>query len=146
MYALKTIKIPVKMHGIFTEHNQESVALNCSSVIVTEPPEDAAVDASDHRDITQYFWEMDQKIEEATLNQDLLSGSGGLQGTPRARQRDSYLGADWGIRWWNAVLVMLLIGIVLPVFYIIYYEKGSEKPSLIANSTQSQTNVSFHST
>ncbi|XP_072258766.1 lysM and putative peptidoglycan-binding domain-containing protein 4 [Pyxicephalus adspersus] len=143
MYALKTIKIPVKVHGIFTEHNEEPDAQN-SHDIVTMSPDDASVSSADNADITQYFQKIDQTIE-AAQNQELFNepfGSGSLQVTLTPRQKDSYLGADWGIRWWNAVLVMLLIGIVLPVFYIIYYERAADKPSLFGNGTHTQTNTS----
>ncbi|KAM5172243.1 lysM and putative peptidoglycan-binding domain-containing protein 4 [Mantella aurantiaca] len=148
MYALKTIKIPVKMHGIFTEHNEEASAQNSTSAThecVTQLAEDVCASSADNMDITQYFQEIDQNIELATQNQERFSDSCSLQVTPIQRQKDSYLGADWGIRWWNAVLVMLLIGIVLPVFYIIYYEKASEKSSPSVNDTLSQTNASTHS-
>ncbi|XP_018415759.1 PREDICTED: lysM and putative peptidoglycan-binding domain-containing protein 4 [Nanorana parkeri] len=151
MYAVKTIKIPVKVHGIFSEHNEEPSTQNSGSVnshgIVTEPTEDASVLSTDKGDITQYFLEIDQNIEKAAQNQELFNesfGSGSPRGTPTPRQKDSYLGADWGIRWWNAVLVMLLIGIVLPVFYIIYYERASEKSSPSINGTHSQLNASTH--
>ncbi|XP_068131208.1 lysM and putative peptidoglycan-binding domain-containing protein 4 [Hyperolius riggenbachi] len=152
MYALKTIKIPVKVHSILTQHHEESSAQNCRSAasldFVTESPDDTSVTTEDSQDITRYFREIDENIEAAAQNQELLSetfdvGSGSLLATPAApRRKYSYLGADWGIQWWNAVLIMLLIGIVLPVFYIIYYEKlGTEKSTHLANTTVSQPNV-----
>lgn len=149
MYAVKTIRIPVKVHGIFTEQNKEPNAQTSRSAdspdVVAEPPDDGRDISEDPRDISQYFQEIDQNIEEATQTQELLGesyGSDGLQVAPLPRQKDSYLGADWGIRWWNAVLVMLLIGIVLPVFYIIYYEKAS--PFHSTNGTASQVNATKH--
>ncbi|XP_077324110.1 lysM and putative peptidoglycan-binding domain-containing protein 4-like [Lithobates pipiens] len=151
MYAVKTIKIPVKVHGIFTEHNEVLDAQTSRSAdshdVVAEPPGDDGNGSEDHRDISQYFQEIDQNIEEASQTQELLGESYGSdcpQVTPVPRPKDSYLGADWGIRWWNAVLAMLLIGIVLPVFYIIYYERSSEKPFHSANGTASQVNASTH--
>ncbi|NWW81915.1 LYSM4 protein, partial [Climacteris rufus] len=41
---------------------------------------------------------------------------------PAAGKREAGNGADCGMQWWNAVFIMLLIGIVLPVFYIIYFK------------------------
>nr|XP_042117750.1 lysM and putative peptidoglycan-binding domain-containing protein 3 [Peromyscus maniculatus bairdii] len=29
---------------------------------------------------------------------------------------------DWGIGWWTAVVIMLIVGIITPVFYLLYYE------------------------
>lgn len=39
-----------------------------------------------------------------------------------AARKDPYYGADWGMRWWTAVAIMLVVGIVTPVFYLLYYE------------------------
>ncbi|KAI2664432.1 hypothetical protein H4Q32_002637 [Labeo rohita] len=39
-----------------------------------------------------------------------------------AQKKDPYYGADWGMRWWTAVAIMLVVGIVTPVFYLLYYE------------------------
>ncbi|XP_056231507.1 lysM and putative peptidoglycan-binding domain-containing protein 3 isoform X2 [Seriola aureovittata] len=38
------------------------------------------------------------------------------------QRKDPYYGADWGMRWWTAVAIMLVVGIVTPVFYLLYYE------------------------
>lgn len=38
------------------------------------------------------------------------------------QKKDPYYGADWGMRWWTAVAIMLVVGIVTPVFYLLYYE------------------------
>lgn len=37
-------------------------------------------------------------------------------------RKDPYYGADWGIGWWTAVVIMLIVGIITPVFYLLYYE------------------------
>lgn len=38
------------------------------------------------------------------------------------KRKDPYYGADWGIGWWTAVVIMVVVGIVTPVFYLLYYE------------------------
>lgn len=38
------------------------------------------------------------------------------------QRKDPYYGADWGIGWWTAVVIMLIVGIITPVFYLLYYE------------------------
>ncbi|CAI9561513.1 unnamed protein product, partial [Staurois parvus] len=96
MYAVKTIKIPVKMHGMFTERGEDPGAQTSANAhdVVAEPPADGDVGSADNRDISQYFREIDQNIEEATQNQELLGepfGSDSLQVTPIPRQKDSYL-------------------------------------------------------
>lgn len=54
-----------------------------------------------------------------------------------APQRYRHIVADCGIQWWNAVFIMLLIGVVLPVFYLVYFkiQATSETPSSILNTT-----------
>ncbi|KAM9313270.1 lysM and putative peptidoglycan-binding domain-containing protein 4 [Gastrophryne carolinensis] len=146
MYALKTIKIPVKVHGILTEQHGELSIQNFRSAdsldIVIESPDEAPVSSTSSRDISRYFHNIDKNIEAAAQKQDLPGdlfdpSMDGLQAPLIPSQKDAHPGSDWGIRWWNAVLIMLLIGVVLPVFYIIYYEKlgASEKSSHSANLT-----------
>lgn len=38
------------------------------------------------------------------------------------QRKDPYYGADWGMGWWTAVAIMLFVGIVTPIFYLLYYE------------------------
>ncbi|XP_040270174.1 lysM and putative peptidoglycan-binding domain-containing protein 4 [Bufo bufo] len=128
MYALKTIKIPVKVHGILTEGHRSADSID----VVIESGDEASVTPTENQDITQYFREIDQNIEAAAQNQELFSdsldlGKGNHHLSTIMKHKEPNLGADWGIRWWNAVCIMLLIGIVLPVFYIIYYETWKEK-------------------
>ncbi|XP_063781757.1 lysM and putative peptidoglycan-binding domain-containing protein 4 [Pseudophryne corroboree] len=139
MYALKIIKIPVKVHGIFTELHAASYTQKGQAVYSEDIVSDPA-SPTENTDITRYFQEIDQDIEAAAQTQDLLSesldpGTDTFQISPR---KNSFsLGADCGIRWWNAVVIMLLIGIVLPVFYILYYEtrKVPEQLQVSANVT-----------
>ncbi|XP_053318354.1 lysM and putative peptidoglycan-binding domain-containing protein 4 [Spea bombifrons] len=128
MYALKTIKIPVKVHGLLTEqHEKLNLQQGVPSASVMESPEEMAFTVSESRDLSRYFQEIDQNIESATQTQDLFSeaivpDTSKYPSSHLLREKDPSSGADWGIRWWNAVFIMLLIGIVLPVFYIIYFK------------------------
>ncbi|XP_066446083.1 lysM and putative peptidoglycan-binding domain-containing protein 4 [Eleutherodactylus coqui] len=147
MYALKTIKIPVKVHSILTERHETNAhqsRADCSIDIAIQSGDEAAVTPTEAMEINHYFQQIDQNIEAAAQNQELLSesldvGLSGSRLSPILRHKAPHLGADWGIRWWNAVCIMLLVGIVLPVFYIIYYEtwKGDEK-SHCANLTMTR--------
>ncbi|NWR48502.1 LYSM4 protein, partial [Regulus satrapa] len=65
-------------------------------------------------------------------------GEGLERPPPEAGKRDPANGADCGIQWWNAVFIMLLIGIVLPVFYIIYFKTQG----LVAHTFNVTSNVS----
>ncbi|XP_069622406.1 lysM and putative peptidoglycan-binding domain-containing protein 4 isoform X1 [Ranitomeya imitator] len=153
MYALKTIKIPVKVHGFLTERHKDTNTQNSQSAdcidLGIESGDEASVTRTETQNITQYFRKIDQNIEAAAQNQELFSESLDLGTSSHLlsagpRNKDPNLGADWGIRWWNAVVIMLLIGIVLPVFYILYYEKwkGPEKSTFgnfTINSTTAET-------
>ncbi|KAM3927172.1 lysM and putative peptidoglycan-binding domain-containing protein 4 [Leptodactylus fuscus] len=147
MYALKTIKIPVKVHGILTEQHEEPHVHNGRSAhsvdVVIESGDEASVTPTENQDITRYFRKIDQNLEAAAQNQfseSLDLGTSSFQFSNNVRHKDPNLGADWGIRWWNAVCIMLLIGIVLPVFYIIYYETWK------AQEVSPSTNVTLHVT
>lgn len=60
-----------------------------------------------------------------SLNEVVSSLEQPLLGDPERRpahKKDPYYGADWGMRWWTAVAIMLVVGIITPVFYLLYYE------------------------
>ncbi|XP_078539240.1 lysM and putative peptidoglycan-binding domain-containing protein 4 [Lissotriton helveticus] len=136
IYALKSIKIPVKPNGILTEGRAELRPLQptVSSLglkLVESPDVD---DLNSRADLTEYFKEIDQNIEAAVQSTEQSSATfpshlvtGFSPGSFPAKSGTS--GADCGIRWWNAVLFMLLIGIVLPVFYIVYFKTQEGSPA-----------------
>ncbi|XP_072134365.1 lysM and putative peptidoglycan-binding domain-containing protein 4 [Mobula birostris] len=134
-FALKTIKIPVKRHGLLTEAQEEAkrrqpVSVNNRTYPCTE------VCAAEGQGIEQnklngYFEDIDKDIEKIIQATDQCTNhleevtycqrsNGFNSGT--LHPKDSHPGADWGIRWWNAVVIMLLIGIVIPIFYIVYFK------------------------
>ncbi|NXX81158.1 LYSM4 protein, partial [Urocolius indicus] len=130
LYALKSIKIPVKPHGLLTEQSRDlrPPAPSCPGLTRVDVPEpDEAVSGSaDARCPSDYFQGIDRSIRDAVQAEAQLGAQFRLEGLerppPEAGKRDSSDGADCGIQWWNAVFIMLLIGIVLPVFYIIYFK------------------------
>lgn len=153
LYALKSIKIPVKKHSFLTEVG------GAAEPAEPEPgPPPGASPSFTHpltpngsvkprlQEYTDFLKEVDQDIEmliQSTDAQDEIL-SEGQEGPQRGGGggRPSSYGADWGIQWWNAVVVMLLVGIILPLFYIIYYKTQdsgasatSEGAAGILNST-----------
>jgi hypothetical protein len=135
LYALKSIKIPVKNHGVLTESHKELKPLPGPSsdtrVTFVELPDvdiaAAGVD-SDTQDsqLTDFFKGIDQNIERAVQSEIFLSESCCVE-TPDepllpAPPKTPVDGADCGLQWRNAVFIMLLIGIVLPVFYLVYFK------------------------
>ncbi|XP_069321889.1 lysM and putative peptidoglycan-binding domain-containing protein 4 isoform X2 [Eulemur rufifrons] len=140
LYALKSIKIPVKNHGILTETHKELKPLPSPSsettVTVELPDPDRAAAGPDAgpSQLTDFFKGIDQNIERAVQSEIFMresccvetSNQPLLPAPPKTRTN----GADCGIQWWNAVFIMLLIGVVLPVFYLIYFkiQATSETP------------------
>lgn len=133
LYALKSIKIPVKIHGILTETQKELRPLLSASsetrVTFEEPPDPARVTVSagaPSSPLTAFFKGIDQNIQHAVqseifINESYCEETSGQPLLP-APPKTPTNGADCGIQWWNAVFIMLLIGIVLPVFYLVYFK------------------------
>lgn len=133
LYALKSIKIPVKNHGILTETHKELKPLPGPSsetrVTFVEPPSaDSAAARADTQtsQLTDFFKGIDRNIERAVQSEIFLGESCCVDAPDQpllpAPPKTCTDGADCGIQWWNAVFIMLLIGIVLPVFYLVYFK------------------------
>ena len=134
----------MKNHGILTEtHKELRPLLNSSSetrVTFEEQPDPdrAAVNASaSPSSLTDFFKGIDQSIEHAVQSEIFLSESYSIETSSQpllpAPPKIPTNGADCGIQWWTAVFIMLLIGVVLPVFYLVYFkiQATSETPSIL---------------
>ncbi|CAL8296612.1 lysM and putative peptidoglycan-binding domain-containing protein 3 [Gadus morhua] len=151
-FALRSVKIPVRRFSVLTEsHNGAAAALKPSSSPSTtwslsqispgtsSVPTECSTDSSSSADSVEGFLlEKDKDIERLVMSTGPSSRSslnevvssltqleepllGGTEYKPALR-KDPYYGADWGMRWWTAVAIMLVVGIVTPVFYLLYYE------------------------
>ncbi|XP_052365382.1 lysM and putative peptidoglycan-binding domain-containing protein 4-like, partial [Oncorhynchus keta] len=147
MFALKSIKIPVKKHSLLT--NTEHSTSNSST------PQDrptASLSGRPHlQEYTDFLKEVDHDIERLIQTTDAQNGvfleaAGRPQNLGYRGQRLTSYGADWGIQWWNAVVAMLLIGIILPVFYVVYIKtQDTGVPAAVATSNSSGTGLSTES-
>ncbi|XP_033824054.1 lysM and putative peptidoglycan-binding domain-containing protein 4 isoform X1 [Periophthalmus magnuspinnatus] len=158
LFALKTIKIPVQKHSFLTEvpPTQDGLppspdALPPSPDALPPSPEEGSPPAPTHvREVAHFLMELDNDMErliQSTEQEDeeLLEVWDRRDHRGHRRQRSQGVkgqGADWGINWWNAVIAMLLVGIVLPLFYIIYFktrpsEGGPVVHPLVTNSSGS---------
>lgn len=153
LFALKSIKIPVKKHSFLTEtytdlsDPQEEMPHSSTTPV---KPQDRARAQPHLQEVTDFLMEVDHDIEKLiqTTNdqdEDFLDNSVKQQRFGFRGQRLTSHGADWGIQWWNAVVAMLLIGIVLPLFYVIYFktkDSGVVSPTDGSGALQSSTTSS----
>ncbi|CDQ72351.1 unnamed protein product [Oncorhynchus mykiss] len=143
-FALRSIKIPVKRFSVLTETHNTAPLKSASPTghrrihqppISTETCTDSSSSSTDS--VGSFLQEKDKDIEllvkstgtsrsslnevvsSLTLQQPLLLGEPDFKPILR---KDPYHGADWGMRWWMAVAIMVVVGIVTPVFYLLYYE------------------------
>lgn len=145
---MRSLKIPVRRFSIFTEtHNAGAAKTGSPSGARRLPqisaipslPTESSTDSSSSDSVEGFLLEKDKDIEQlvrstgpsrSSLNevvssltqqqqQPLLVGE--VEYKPLVR-KDPYYGADWGMRWWTAVAIMLVVGIVTPIFYLLYYE------------------------
>lgn len=153
LFALKSIKIPVKMHSFLTEtYTEQSDPQEEMPHSSTAPgkTQDRARAQPHLQEVTDFLMEVDHDIEKLiqTTNdqdEDFLDSLEKRQRFGFRGQRLTSHGADWGIQWWNAVIAMLLIGIVLPLFYVIYFktrDNGAVSPTDTSGTSQSSTTSS----
>ncbi|XP_017261216.1 lysM and putative peptidoglycan-binding domain-containing protein 4 [Kryptolebias marmoratus] len=130
LFALKYIKIPVQKHTLLQEtfsdlrDPQEDKPGSPPSPV---SPHDRARGQPHLQEVTDFLMEVDNDIDKLIMstsdrNEDFLQNSEKPRWFGFRRRHPASHGADWGIQWWNAVVAMLLIGIVLPIFYIIYFK------------------------
>ncbi|XP_034727163.1 lysM and putative peptidoglycan-binding domain-containing protein 3 [Etheostoma cragini] len=147
-FALRSVKIPVRRFSVLTETHSTG-PLKSASPSATRHlaqispgaslPSDLSTDSSSSTDSVEGFLlEKDKDIERLvkstgpsrnSLNEVVSSLTlqqqqpllGEVEYKP-VHKKDPYYGADWGMRWWTAVAIMLVVGIVTPVFYLLYYE------------------------
>ncbi|XP_077050512.1 lysM and putative peptidoglycan-binding domain-containing protein 4 isoform X2 [Siphateles boraxobius] len=162
MYALKSIKIPVKKHSLLTEANSELRNPKQRPSHDAAPSNSAEMSVSGRpqvQEFTNYLKEVDSDLERLIQSTDpsdeVFSGDSRVSrqwGWGWRSQRLRSYGADWGIQWWNAVVAMLLIGIVLPIFYVVYFKTQESGESVVDNGvvnisvpTSNSTGVSVSS-
>ncbi|NXS62434.1 LYSM3 protein, partial [Brachypteracias leptosomus] len=165
-FALRSVRIPVKKFSVLTETHVSPKGrpalrpAHCSpDVQETSPPDKFSASET----AGSFLEEVDRDIEEIVKCNDtkrenlnevvsaLAAQQICFETDGKAKKcKDPYYGADWGIGWWTAVVIMLIIGIVTPVFYLLYYEvlvkadvshhlsMGSPHPFVTAASHQKQ--------
>uniref|UniRef100_A0A8D1DCQ2 LysM and putative peptidoglycan-binding domain-containing protein 3 n=3 Tax=Sus scrofa TaxID=9823 RepID=A0A8D1DCQ2_PIG len=140
-FALRSIKIPVKKFSSLTETLYPPKGRQASrpSSVHYLPEQQELQSANDSLSSSEsagsFLKEVDRDIEQIvkctdTKRENLNEVVSALT-TQQVRfepdnkniqRKDPYYGADWGIGWWTAVAIMLIVGIITPVFYLLYYE------------------------
>ncbi|XP_026176950.1 lysM and putative peptidoglycan-binding domain-containing protein 3 [Mastacembelus armatus] len=147
-FALRSVKIPVRRFSVLTETHSTGPLKSASpsgarhlpqiSPVISLPSESSTDSSSSTDSVEGFLLEKDKDIERlvkstgpsrSSLNEVVSSLTVQHQQPllreaefKPAQRKDPYYGADWGMRWWTAVAIMLIVGIVTPVFYLLYYE------------------------
>lgn len=122
-FALKSIKIPIQKHSFLTETQANWTDPKDQTSFSVNLPERAT--AHPHvREVTDFLMEVDSDMEKIiqNTNNEIEGFADHLEARRRLPGGLNNHGADCGIKWWNAVVAMILIGIILPLFYVIYYK------------------------
>lgn len=147
-FALRSVKIPVRRFSVLTETHNAATLKSASPTgtrhlpqvsHITSLPSESSVDSCSSTDSVEGFlMEKDKDIERlvkstgpsrsglsevvSSLTQQQQQPLLGEAGYKPVKRKDPYYGADWGMGWWTAVAIMLFVGIVTPIFYLLYYE------------------------
>ncbi|XP_008578646.1 PREDICTED: lysM and putative peptidoglycan-binding domain-containing protein 3 [Galeopterus variegatus] len=139
-FALRSIKIPVKKFSSLTEtlHPPKGRQASRPSSVQYAPEQQEILPANDSLSSSEsagsFLKEVDRDIEQIvkctdTKRENLNEVVSALtqqirfeSDSKNIQRKDPYYGADWGIGWWTAVVIMLIVGIITPVFYLLYYE------------------------
>lgn len=140
-FALRSIKIPVKKFSSLTEtlYPPKGRQTSRPSSVQYVPEQQEILPANDSLSSSEsadnFLKEVDRDIEQIvkctdTKRENLNEVVSALTAQQihfepdnrNIQRKDPYYGADWGIGWWTAVVIMLIVGIITPVFYLLYYE------------------------
>nr|XP_033793443.1 lysM and putative peptidoglycan-binding domain-containing protein 3 [Geotrypetes seraphini]XP_033793448.1 lysM and putative peptidoglycan-binding domain-containing protein 3 [Geotrypetes seraphini]XP_033793455.1 lysM and putative peptidoglycan-binding domain-containing protein 3 [Geotrypetes seraphini] len=135
-FALRSVKIPVKKFSVWTETQLSPNGKAASQATSAFHESTAAQETlSSNESVGSFLQELDKDIEQIVKctdsSRENLDEVVSALSPPQAcfvaerqqyKRKDLYDGADWGIGWWTAVAIMLIVGIITPVFYLLYYE------------------------
>lgn len=130
LFALKSIKIPIQRHSFLAEFEDAYT----TQVDIPPSPETSPRAPPPVREVTDFLMEVDNDTERLIQEDEELLEIRDRHERPGRGHGVKGHGADWGIHWWNAVIAMLLIGIVLPLFYIIYFKTRPSDSGSVLNA------------
>ncbi|XP_019619581.1 PREDICTED: lysM and putative peptidoglycan-binding domain-containing protein 4-like [Branchiostoma belcheri] len=144
-HALKTIKVPVKRHGLLTAREEEDRRRRQfrradSDIIeygLDAPGEGTKANGRDAyaemNDIRGYLTQMDEEMDrirrstpEREETFEPYETRASLMECRRYINRETSNGADGGIRWWMALLCMIIVAVVCPLLYFLYFHSRND--------------------
>lgn len=148
-YALKSVRIPIQKHSFLeeTSTNHQEELLRSSA---KPRPVDTSRTHRQQKEVSDFVMDLEEDTERLIQNLN-DPGEKMLGKQSRFTDREGPLGKpDCGVQWWNALVAMLLIGIILPVFFVLVFKMKSNNVMSSADSviqhSSSFSNASAFST
>lgn len=141
-YALTYCRVPVRRFGLLHESTAPSIIVNIndqsstsSSLPVTQLTQEnhhAFLKAMDH-DLASMRAKVEQLIEtpSTSLIPDQPTMKMMMRSTTTPRGDLNCDGADCGCKFWHILIVIILVALFIPLFYIYVYVKSSPDKSKI---------------
>lgn len=146
-YALKSVKIPIQKHSFleetFTSLSDLRKELLPSSAKLKPP--DTSRTHRQPKEVPDFVMDVEEDTERLiqVLN---VSDEEMIGKQPGVVVREGRLGRlDCGIQWWNAIVAMLVIGIILPLFFVLFFKMKNNNVMLSADLVIQQSS-SFSNT
>lgn len=145
-YALKSVRIPIQKHS-FLEETSTNPSDHQEELLRSSKPKplDTSRTHRQQKEVSDFVMDVEEDTER--LIQNLNDPDEEMLGKqPRFLVREgSLVKPDCGVQWWNAVVAMFVIGIILPVFFILVFKMKDNNAMSSADSVMQQSS-SFSNT
>lgn len=140
-YALKSVRIPVQKHSLLEETSTNPSDHQEELLRSSAKPKPVDTSRAHRQRIEVSDFVMDVEEDTERLIQNLNDTDEEMLGKqPRFVVREGPLGKpDCGVQWWNAVVGMLVIGIILPVFFVLVFKMKNNNMMSSADSVSQQS-------
>lgn len=126
-YALKSVRIPIQKHSFLGEtstnlSDHKEDLLHSSAKL--KPPDTSRIHIP-QKEVSDFVMDVEQDTERLIQSVNDPDEDMSVK-QPRFIVRDGPLSKpDCGIQLWNAVVAVLLMGIILPVFFVLFFKMKS---------------------
>lgn len=142
-YALKSVRIPVQKHSLLEEtatnpgNHQDELLPNRSPA--RPQPLDSSRTHRQREEVSDFVMDVGDDTER--LIQNLNDPDEEMLGKqPKFVVREGPLvKPDRGVQWWNAVVAMLVLGVVLPVFFVLVFKMKNSNDTASSDSVIQQS-------